>query len=131
MKLSEAIRIGASWSPKIKRYFKTNKGTCAIGAALEGCFGTLRLSNSAFPDFKSLEYKKLASKFPYLNLTVKHPVCNFQTSLCSSIWSLNDEHDWTREQMADWIEKLENENDWTGTKEVKKKEVNEKTYEKV
>ena len=111
MLLSEAMRLGASWSKKGIIHIKSDDRTCALGAALEGSVGI----ESNWP--ASME--KLSKKFPYLHMQVVHPVMdniiagslncfNFKAgSLGATITILNDSYNWTREQIADWIETIE------------------------
>jgi hypothetical protein len=62
------------------------------------------------------QYKKISSVSYYsdnspsewagqfANIEVKHPVSGKVTTLYNVIINLNDYHQWTREQIADWLE---------------------------
>lgn len=126
MKLSEAIRIGSSWSKQITGLWKdAGGGTCALGAAYEGTFGTLTLRY-----FSELEdaRNRLVAKYPYLLSTVPFPAadnyCNMNIlgfgSLCEVIWRLNDQFGWTREKIADYVEDIENKTGWKSADESPK-----------
>ena len=49
----------------------------------------------------------LASTLPDMSRTVRHPVIGTQSTLMTTIINLNDFHQWTREQIADWLESLD------------------------
>lgn len=107
MKLSEAIRDGAKMCPQA---FGTTEdgsgGRCALGAAMlsMGCL-----------------IHKLESHFPDLRTTVKNPCECVQAgarlvglediyndnSLAVVIAHLNDQHKWSREAIAEWVEVAE------------------------
>jgi hypothetical protein len=46
-------------------------------------------------------------KLPGLDTLVKHPVVSGKFSIKTLIMDLNDNHGWTREQIADWLETLD------------------------
>lgn len=50
---------------------------------------------------------KIIDSFPGIHEMVKHPVDGHMDDLESVIISLNDEEQWTREQIADWLETLD------------------------
>ncbi len=57
-----------------------------------------------------LSYNKRLSevnKLPGLREVVKHPVDGRMLELETAIINLNDSHQWTREQIADWLETLD------------------------
>ena len=41
------------------------------------------------------------------NMSVKHPVTGYFGTLSSTVINLNDSHEWTREQIADWLDSLD------------------------
>jgi hypothetical protein len=97
MKLSEAIRLGAMLKPQGFGLGSGNpraEATCALGAAYEaarvtGSWPSLLL---VFPQLKHIE--ELAC-----------PVCRDKQD--GLIAHLNDDHRWSREQIADWVEQIE------------------------
>lgn len=80
--------------------------------------GVLTASNfnelvKQYPDLKLYGYlffkdaSELALDIPGLNKVVKHPVTGNSTSIYNIIINLNDHHEWTREQIADWLDTLD------------------------
>jgi hypothetical protein len=55
----------------------------------------------------------------FVNIEVKHPVKNNQGTLYSIIIDLNDSQKWTREQIADWLETLDDTQNPVITKNTK------------
>ena len=103
IKLSEAIRIGAAKRPQGKgNYFPLSKEhvvcSCVLGAALEGAMGRLRV--------QSLIAKELYEIFPILSETTSLQTQTIDVSgtLFEVCATLNDTFNWTREQIADWLE---------------------------
>ena len=118
MKLSEAIRLGAMMKPQAfgdyfrggirKRWqrilnflglYSAQESSCAWGAALEGGFGYLDSEDDVvYPD----EYNWLSESI------IRCPACHIGQSTFYLIVHLNDDHRWTRERIADWVESIEN-----------------------
>jgi hypothetical protein len=48
----------------------------------------------------------LAVMMPSMNVYVQHPVMNCNLPLCVVITDLNDHCKWSRERIADWLDKL-------------------------
>jgi hypothetical protein len=105
--LSEAIRLGAMLGKQcFGRLHWSKKGgvhrrSCAIGSALDA-------TGIKTPDALDLAYPRL--------LTIYRPcpigcprTTRFSADTCGVIAHLNDDHRWTREQIADWVESLERE----------------------
>src|SRR6266702_918790 len=93
MKLSEAMRLGAMLKPQGFGLFDVIRDelACALVAA--------RLAIGLD--------KALLSEFPVLYEPVdKCPSCSleYQFGLSQMVVHLNDDHRWTRERIADWIE---------------------------
>lgn len=113
MKLSEAIRLGAMLKPQgFGGYFVYGK-TCAMGAALDA-IGQLRTTYGHSADAPEVDFRHyrlaLNAAFPLLAMEpVACPRCGFATrGLVEAIQHLNDApHRWTREQIADWVETIE------------------------
>jgi hypothetical protein len=97
MQLHEAIRLGAMMKPQGFGLGSGNPraaATCALGAAYEAArvTGSWRSLLLVFPQLKHIE--QLAC-----------PTCD--TTQDGLIAHLNDDHRWTREQIADWVEQIE------------------------
>ena len=94
MRLYEAIRRGAAMRPQIKVYPFSNGGSCAIGAAWEGSGHS---ANAGLDD----AYHAI----PGVEVLVSLGASGFGPHrLITALWTLNDVHDWSREQIADWLE---------------------------
>jgi len=105
MRLSEAIRLGAMLKPQGR-----NPRTLDISCALFAAADAVGIHYSAlYGDF----YNPLKKIFPILNRIVEYP--NPASSLMDAIWNLNDGSAWTREQIADWVEGIEDARDATGS----------------
>lgn len=89
LKLSEAIRLGAMLKPQAYGRFYNGYGTCALGAALDAS-GQLPLCNR---DFHARVKRTFGASF-WLRARI--------------IWR-NDVNRWSREQIADWVETIENQ----------------------
>lgn len=117
MDLPEAIRQGAKLTkPYAGTYFLSRneevERSCALGAIVVAMRGMriLEAQNYLGPQMKS--------DFPELDVIVKMPTTPLNPisaqvneeavrgghRLDTAIWILNDEHGWSREQIADWIE---------------------------
>ncbi len=92
MKLSEAIRLGATLRPQGFGAFNTDEGTCAIGAAFNAIG-------------KDAEIEQVEEWNDLILHRFECPVCDRRAH--STIVHLNDFHRWTREQIASWVESIE------------------------
>ncbi len=111
MKLSDAILIGRTLRPQttgeffkidVRRDDVTSYRSCALGAAAEAVAGAKALETD--PD-GVLEILK--REFPELSKEqLACPVCGLTGLLSTTIINLNDDHDWTREQIARWLSGL-------------------------
>lgn len=114
MKLSEAIRAGAELHEQGRGFMAQSdeRGiyTCALGAAFEAAFDRL-------PQFErddAYDTARLHRRYPELLRRVQFPVAgSYHDSeyldgvhLGIAVAELNDTYDWTREQIADWVESL-------------------------
>ena len=108
MKLSEAIRLGAMNSPQIKGGYMDGEGRCALSAACDAAgIGSVEALHGGR---RVLDYPKLEETFPLLAKYVCPPGTTSTTDEVQMIiWSLNDYNGWTREQIADWVETIENQ----------------------
>lgn len=92
MRLSEAIRLGATMRPQAFGVAMFNGRSCAMGAASEA----LGITIEDFLDWPA----DIRATFRLLR---KCPVCQIEESMCA-VAHVNDVHRWTREQIADWVE---------------------------
>lgn len=92
-KLSDAIRIGASGTKQCFGKYSTAPGeTCAIGAAKLAVLGDPHGSDGEFSE-----------RIP-LDSVVFHPFTRKWRNVGAVVVSLNDDHEWSREKIADWLE---------------------------
>ncbi len=101
MRLSEAIRLGAMLRPQAFHGLFKDGGSCALGAALDAMGIT---DEEAFQ--RRLSLFEGASQIRVM----VPPCCRCLVDLHevdAVIVHLNDTHQWTREQIADWVETLE------------------------
>jgi hypothetical protein len=103
--LAAFIRAGASRRPEqaYGDYFKGKYASCALGAAYEGMY---RLPDEAGGTRPT---KDLDWFFDCLEGTVRRcPVegCKKRLVLSALIVHINDEHRWSREQIATWLESV-------------------------
>ena len=101
--LASAIRAGAARRPDqaFGDYFIGSRASCALGAAYEGMYRLARDMDGKRPT------KDLTSFFDCLEGTVrKCPIegCKKSLILSAMIVHLNDHHEWSREQIATWLE---------------------------
>lgn len=107
--LSEAIRLGCEIKPRqvFKYMFEGKDGACALGAAAAACLsrplGTNR--DHCFSMEDSLLFRAC---LPVLIQFSSCPLGCETGSRCGyledTVIHLNDDHRWTREKIADWIE---------------------------
>lgn len=99
IELAEAILAGAKRRPQcFGSYFTFDGRSCALGAAYEGVHHLPKVVDSVTPRlerlFHCLEY-----------VTRKCPLgCRKTLPLASMIVHLNDDHLWSRESIAQWLE---------------------------
>jgi hypothetical protein len=99
--LAEAIRAGSKLRPQsFGCYFSDDGRSCALGAAYEGIYVLPQAAGAAMPGllerfFHCLEYT--ARECPH--------GCNKRLPLASMIVHLNDDHEWSREQIAKWVDR--------------------------
>ena len=96
---SEAIREGAKLRPQAFGAYFDGGTSCAVGAAHEAITGKAEDSDAV---------ALTEGSFPYMQLCNNKATCPQCTaaigSLLSTVTHLNDEHKWTRERIADWLE---------------------------
>ena len=95
--LAEAIRRGCAIRPKkVKRRLRHGEcGADALGAAAAGCGMSKRYTRRC-----------IAEIFPELGGYVQHPISGRPGRLGDVVVLLNDQTDYTREQIADWLCRL-------------------------
>lgn len=101
LKLSEAIRLGAMIRPQVRGEMFKDGGSCVLGAGSEACGAAyddrLRVISPALKLWPWLEQRKAAC-----------PVCALvEFNAAHTLAHLNDRHEWTREQIADYVATIE------------------------
>lgn len=91
-KLSQAIRLGATFRPQIRDQYMNKQGSCALGAAMEA----LGITDWRAHHPRNLFYER----FP----EIKDKSSSGRMSILAYVIFLNDHSRWTREQIADWLE---------------------------
>lgn len=88
---------------QIKHSFDDGKnGRCALGAALDA-------DNALYLTKEINSFSLITRHFPILYNVICHPSRNnCWFSLLATIMDLNDFCGWSREEIADWIESIEN-----------------------
>lgn len=111
MKLSEAIRLGAMLRPQgfgCTAFVRSDE-SCALGAALEAV-GKRSVEYDGEKAFMVVK-----DEWPILETFVETPTAAFrqvrlrpkQIQFTDAVWRLNDIGKLTREQIADWVESVE------------------------
>src|SRR5262252_2746466 len=99
--LASFIRAGVLRRPTqaVGHYFEGTRASCALGAAYEGMY---RLPSETGPANPS---RDLEWFFACLDNVKRCPAeeCKKKLSLAALIVHLNDDHRWSREQIADWV----------------------------
>lgn len=102
--LSELIRIGCKVSKfQCRGLFRKDGSTCAIGAAHLAKTGELvPIGNIAMNlNMVALE---ICGADPLQQ--VYHPMCQEKVTLIEAIITLNDNYNWPREKIADWLDSI-------------------------
>ena len=99
--LAEAIRFGARRRSEqaFGAYYQGRHASCALGAAYEGLY---RLPE----EVGQLHPKRLDRLWECLEGTIRScpEGCRKRLILAAMIIHLNDDHRWSREQIASWLE---------------------------
>lgn len=109
MKLSEAIRLGSMLKPQAFGSYRADGGTCAMGAAIDAIGGLVAGKSdevwpivaqgpAVCPECADVIHRHHHPYNPYV------VVCNPTGAM---IIHLNDDHRWTRERIADWVQTIE------------------------
>lgn len=110
MRLSEAIRLGAMMRPQAKEDLFVGGHSCALGAAYEA-IGLMTPDTDRCNNPSSWHWRT-RDAFPLLEEKVSCPIGDCWRTpddLAYVTTHLNDEHGWTREAIADWVESVERE----------------------
>ena len=107
--LAKAIRLGAARRPQcFGSYFDDRGGSCALGAAYDGMYELPKQEKEQ----GEIVPRHLERLFHCLEDVVKRCperavgeeiACRKKLPLGSMIVHLNDDHGWTREQIAEWL----------------------------
>lgn len=108
MRLSDAIRLGSLLRPKVSGFFFKNGASCVQGAALEAT-GTVYTDDV---QESVAHHLTLIARWPWVkHVPVPCPACGVVAAMIYHLAHLNNrglcDHDWTREQIADWVESIE------------------------
>lgn len=104
---SEAIREGAKLRPQgFDRLFKDGR-TCAVGAGLDA-MGVDLDQIGGMAEYANIR-DELTPEYSYLfeQTSARCPIAECCSGFChlqDAILHFNDEHKWTREAIADWLE---------------------------
>ncbi len=93
--LADLIRKGSLIRPQIFGTYVSLNGTCVVGAATDGLWG------------EGWSGHKAIMALPNISLSLRRP-CDCRSDYAQyQLWQimihLNDDHRWTREQIADWV----------------------------
>lgn len=109
MRLSEAIRLGAMLRPQGIGTLNSS-GSCALGAAGEAIGAKCPQAMCGILPLLVARWPRLMSQMVTLPCA-----CRFDFPFGSAVLHLNDNHRWTREQIADWVETIEPQADESQT----------------
>lgn len=109
MKLSEAILKGCEGTIQGRNHLFDNTFAtyCAFGTALHGIGIPDNEINDGYTQTGG--YNKLKELWPEHNdfrFTFAHPLTGNQLILRDTVWDLNDDKKWTREQIAEWLQTI-------------------------
>lgn len=108
--LAKAIRLGSLRRPQcFGSYFDERGGSCALGAAYDGMYEMPRekrepgeiVPRNLERLFHCLE--DVVKKCPEMIEATPAVQCRKKLPLGAMIVHLNDDHGWTREQIAEWL----------------------------
>lgn len=94
-------------SPQGRTGFMDGLERCALASASDAvAIPPCRLLNQ-----RVVNYAEIERRFPILLRRTVHPTKPFAGPILvrDIVWSLNDSYDWTRFQIADWLESVERE----------------------
>lgn len=98
--LADFIRAGSTRGPQcFGSYFDEKGGSCALGAVYDGVYHLPRKHGKLVPD----HLERLFRCLDEVTKRCPHEKCAKRLPLAPLIVHLNDDHRWTREQIADWL----------------------------
>lgn len=121
MKLSDAILLGSTLNKQTFGSFMDEYGTCAMGAAYRAV-GVANPQECTEEEFQNICYQYWnwvdddpfvqlvrcpASKRSMLGIFGAEHQCVYTDDVVQIIYHLNDMHQWTREQIAEWVSTIE------------------------
>lgn len=108
--VADHLRLGATIRPQGRMEWFYDGKSCALGAIAEA---------TGIPYCEDASYwHDLLQRFPVLSRKVTHPITRAEETLVVTIYSLNDGYGWTREDIADEVQKWEHELAHTETREL-------------
>src|SRR3954466_1155323 len=98
--LAEYIRAGSARGPQcFGSYFDEKGGSCALGAVYDAIYHLPRQHGKLIPD----HLERLFRCLDEVTKRCPHEGCKKRLPLAPMLVHLNDDHVWTREQIADWL----------------------------
>lgn len=132
MKLSEAIRLGSLLRPQAFGAFMDDEGgSCAMGAAMEAAGIRLRrgANKEILVEMEATETYAEWKRAKVYGKPYECPVCKegvpfadrqgqLRRNITSIIIHLNNDHEWTRGEIADWVATFETASTPVETREL-------------
>lgn len=113
MTLADAIRKGAMQRPQCDGLFVRSlvtgevTRTCVLAAAHEGVFGAPPGVDGEDEDTDAVMTSLIRAGYDLLAHVPECPQCGREGGLLGyTLFHLNDDHEWTREAIADWLDTL-------------------------
>ena len=98
--LADYIRAGSTRGPQcFGSYFDEKGGSCALGAVYDAFYHLPRQHGKLIPDHRERLFRCLDE----VTKRCPHEACTKRLPLAPMLVHLNDDHLWTREQIADWL----------------------------
>lgn len=98
-------------SDKLTEYFsKLRESMNLTSESISFMVNQFRVFPDACGEFPQTDFEELSASLPGSHVSVDCPVCDkspHRELLPDIIIHINDEHHWTREQIADWLETLD------------------------
>jgi hypothetical protein len=112
MKLSEAMRLGATLAPQIKGIRHTIEGgACALGQSELAVGQKYKFDRYGKVDTTCISdgsYRCAEVYWTILDTATRHPIHGRELKVAYIIADLNNDYGWTTNQIADWVETQEN-----------------------
>ena len=98
--LADYIRAGSTRGPQcFGSYFDEKGGSCALGAVYDAFYHLPRQHGKLIPD----HLERLFRCLDEVSKQCPHEGCKKRLPLAPMLVHINDDHLWTREQIADWL----------------------------